>query len=88
MPVPSTIASRAALFSAAAGLTLSIVPFTFAVMSGTNSKLLERSSGTNLQDEVSDEDTVALVERWTTFNQIRGLLPLVAGFCGIVASLL
>lgn len=77
--------SRSVLFSAAAALTMSIVPFTFVAMSGTNNKLLEKSESTK---EASDADTVDLVERWTTLNQIRGLLPLIGALCGMLGTLL
>ncbi|CAI7628652.1 unnamed protein product [Penicillium pancosmium] len=77
--------SRSVLFSAAAALTISIVPFTLVAMSKTNNKLLEKSE---LTKEASDADTVELVERWTTLNQIRGVLPLIGGLCGMLATLL
>lgn len=77
--------SRSVLFSAAAVLTMSIVPFTFVAMSNTNNKLLEKSESTK---EASDADTVDLVKCWTTLNQIRGFLPLVGGLCGMLATLL
>ncbi|KAJ5403319.1 hypothetical protein N7509_003190 [Penicillium cosmopolitanum] len=77
--------SRSVLFSAAAVLTISIVPFTFVAMSNTNNKLLEKSESTK---EASDAETVNLVERWTTLNQIRGVLPLIGGLCGMLATLL
>lgn len=77
--------SRSLLFSAAAVFTMGIVPFTFVAMSETNSKLLAKSQSTK---EISDDDTVDLVERWTTLNAIRGFLPLIGGLCGIAASLL
>jgi hypothetical protein len=54
-------------------------------MSNTNNKLLEKSESTK---EASDTNTVELVERWTTLNQIRGILPLIGGLCGMLATLL
>jgi len=77
--------SRSGLFSAAAALTLGIVPFTFVAMSTTNNRLLERSESLKV---VSEEETVDLIEYWTNLNQIRGLLPLLGGLCGIAASFL
>lgn len=80
-----TPVGRTALFSAAAVLTVGIVPFTIVAMSSTNNKLLEKSE--SLKNS-SDAETVDLVQHWTTLNQIRGSLPLIGGLCGIVASLL
>ncbi|KAJ5099073.1 hypothetical protein N7532_006074 [Penicillium argentinense] len=80
-----TSISRAGLFSAAAAFTLCIVPYTFVAMSSTNNKLLENSESSS---EFSDKETLGLVQRWTTLNQVRGFLPLVGGFCGIAASFL
>ena len=77
--------SRSGLFSAAAALTLGIVPFTFVAMTNTNNSLLERSETLKV---VSEEETVDLIEHWTNLNQIRGLLPLLGGLCGIAASFL
>lgn len=77
--------SRTGLFSAAAALTLGIVPFTFVAMSTTNDRLLERSESLKVG---SEEEMVGLIEYWTSLNQIRGLLPLLGGLCGIAASFL
>lgn len=80
-----TPVGRTALFSAAAVLTVGIVPFTIVAMSSTNNKLLEKSKSTKTSP---DAETVDLLQHWTTLNQIRGFLPLIGGLCGIVASLL
>ncbi|KAJ5176285.1 DUF1772-domain-containing protein [Penicillium canariense] len=81
----NTAYSRTALFSAAAILTLGIVPFTVAAMSRTNNQLLEKAQSNS---GVSDAETPILIQRWTTLNGIRGYLPLAGAAVGLVASFL
>lgn len=75
--------SRSALYSTAAVLTLSIVPFTILAMSSTNNQLLEKADSTF---HSSDTETVDLIQKWTTLNRVRSFLPLAGAFCGFVAS--
>jgi len=75
--------SRTALFSTAAIMTLGIVPFTLVVMSSTNDALRKKAVSTS---ESSGEETIDLIERWTTLNRLRSFLPLAGAFCGIIAS--
>lgn len=80
-----TAYSRSGLFSAAAILTLGIVPYTMATMSTTNDALLEKAKSA---PGISDTETSRLIERWTTLNALRGYLPLAGAAVGIVASFL
>ena len=80
-----TTYSRAGLFSAAAVLTLGIVPYTILTMTTTNNALLEKAKSA---PEVSDTETARLIEKWTTLNALRGFLPLAGAAVGIVASFL
>lgn len=78
-----TAYSRSGLFSAAAVLTIGIVPYTMLAMSSTNNALLEKASST---PEISDTETSRLIEKWTTLNTVRGYLPLAGAVIGLMAS--
>lgn len=78
-----TAYSRSGLFSAAAVLTLGIVPYTILTMKSTNDALLEKAKSA---PEISDTETSRLIEKWTALNAIRGYLPLTAAAVGLVAS--
>ncbi|KAF3399898.1 Noranthrone monooxygenase [Penicillium rolfsii] len=78
-----TAYSRSGLFSAAAVLTIGIVPYTFLTMSSTNNALLEKASSA---PEISDTETSTLIEKWTQLNMVRGYLPLIGAVVGLVAS--
>lgn len=77
-------------YGSAAVLTLSIVPFTLIAMSATNSKLMQQSHSSaksvtpvHAQDDEIDQ----LLGKWTRLNAVRGLLPVIGGIVGLVASL-
>ncbi|CEJ59424.1 hypothetical protein PMG11_08049 [Penicillium brasilianum] len=78
-----TAYSRSGLFSAAAVLTLGIVPYTIVAMKRTNDTLLEKAKSVS---EISDTETSTLIEKWTTLNAVRGYFPLAAAVIGMVAS--
>ncbi|KAI2787401.1 hypothetical protein POX_f07765 [Penicillium oxalicum] len=85
-PVSSHAAlSRSGLFSAAAAMTLGIVPFTFAAMAGTNNSLQRQAQSAV---ETSQTETMGLLERWSTLNLIRGCFPLAGAVLGLMASLM
>lgn len=75
------------MYTVAAVLTLSIVPYTIAAMKNTNNALLELadSKGDLLTSRAEVE---RLLDRWITLNWIRSLLPLAGGLAGIAAALL
>ncbi|KUL89349.1 hypothetical protein ZTR_03681 [Talaromyces verruculosus] len=75
------------MYTVAAVLTLSIVPYTIAAMKNTNNALLELadSKGDLLTSRAEVE---GLLDRWITLNWIRSLLPLAGGLAGIAAALL
>ncbi|KAJ5232471.1 hypothetical protein N7468_005427 [Penicillium chermesinum] len=73
-----------ALFSAAAALCISIVPYTLVVMKKTNDALAMKGSSKS----ESDSDLVGLLQRWGTLNQLRGVFPTAAAICGLVAAFL
>jgi hypothetical protein len=77
------------LYSVAAFLTISIVPYTLATMSTTNNALLARAEGKSADDASSHTDTEleSLLQKWTSLNAGRSLLPLTAGLVGIFATL-
>ncbi|CAL5870298.1 uncharacterized protein PFLUO_LOCUS4533 [Penicillium psychrofluorescens] len=75
------------LYSTAAILTLSIVPYTLATMSSTNNALLAK---TKLDSEPTAQASVEieeLVSKWISLNGFRSLLPLAGGLLGIFAAL-
>ncbi|KAL2818050.1 hypothetical protein BJX63DRAFT_82693 [Aspergillus granulosus] len=75
-----------ALYSAAAALTVAIVPWTLAAMAGTNRKLLDRAGAKSwIPTEEAAEETEDLLHTWTFLNAVRGVFPLVAGVVGYLA---
>lgn len=71
-------------YLAAAGLVVSIVPFTLLFMSPTNSALIESAKGSSAlaQTQVSD-----LIAKWGVLNLTRSLLPLAGAVTGFVTLL-
>ncbi|KAJ5673877.1 DUF1772-domain-containing protein [Penicillium macrosclerotiorum] len=80
-----TLLNRSALFSAAAVLVIGIIPYTILTMSTVNNSLLQKALSTS---ELVEAETASLIERWTTLNTLRSILPLAGAICGILASLL
>ncbi|GKZ33040.1 hypothetical protein AbraIFM66950_002759 [Aspergillus brasiliensis] len=73
------------LFSAAAIVTLSIVPYTLVAMSGTNNALLKLAGS---KQELSHQDIEEINDRlqqWRTLNFVRSLLPLAGTMVGMAA---
>lgn len=71
--------STSKIYLAAAGLVVSIIPFTILFMSPTNTALLDAAKGaTSLSvGQVSD-----LITKWGYLNLARSLLPLTGGLLG------
>lgn len=71
-------------FLVAAGLLVSIVPFTLLVMSSTNTALINSAKGSSslAQGQVSE-----LIKKWAVLNLTRSLLPLAAAATGFVTFL-
>ncbi len=80
------------LYGLAALLTVGVVPFTLALMSPTNNRLLGMAarSGDGKgkgKGEIDAKEFAELVENWKTLNFVRGLLPLCASAVALVAML-
>ena len=72
-------------YAGAAGLVVSIVPFTIALMSPTNDTLTQAANASTV---ISSEGIVdELVVRWGTLNLARSVLPLVGALAGLVTFL-
>ncbi|KAL4786581.1 hypothetical protein BJX76DRAFT_354946 [Aspergillus varians] len=74
-----------ALYSAAAALTVGIVPWTFATMIKTNEVLQRRAGEDWIPDEESSEEVEECLGRWRVLNGIRGVFPLVGALVGVLA---
>lgn len=75
------------LFVIAAVSTMAIVPFTIVFMRPTNNKLLAHAAKAK-KDELSvteTEDVASLLERWTSLNRLRGVLPMVGAVAACLA---
>ncbi|KAJ5805253.1 hypothetical protein N7474_011140 [Penicillium riverlandense] len=77
--------SLAGLYVAAGLLVMAIPPWTLGAMAGTNNALKKTALS---KSEPSDEETIGLLNTWTTLNGIRGIFPLVGGFVGLTAAFL
>ncbi|KAI5236526.1 DUF1772-domain-containing protein [Aureobasidium subglaciale] len=66
------------LFAVAAVTTIGIVPYTIAFMTTTNNQLLAYAEKAKKDDlsVTETEDVDVLLQRWTSLNRVRGLLPL------------
>ncbi|KAH6667369.1 hypothetical protein B0J14DRAFT_704472 [Halenospora varia] len=76
------------LYGLAALLTIGIVPYTLMFMLGTNNKLsakAKRQSGA-VSVPAYDDAFAKLIDRWSTLNLCRSLLPLFGGVVGLVAT--
>ncbi|GFP53030.1 anthrone oxygenase AgnL2 [Trichoderma asperellum] len=72
----------------AAGLTLSIVPFTLTIMKKTNGLLHEEAKkDAGEKNDVSVARVNGLLDRWTALNLIRGSLPLAGTILGLFTFL-
>ncbi|PYI35345.1 DUF1772-domain-containing protein [Aspergillus indologenus CBS 114.80] len=78
--------NRAGLYTAAAVLTLGIVPYTILTMRPTNNALIALAQ--SLKDLTAADETRSrdLLAKWTLLNGIRGLLPLAGAMLGMVAA--
>ena len=66
-------------FLVAAGLVVSIVPFTLLFMGTTNNTLISSANGALT---LSASETSNLIQRWELLNSVRSLLPLLAAATG------
>lgn len=72
----------------AAGLTLSIVPFTLTIMKNTNGLLHEEAKkDATEKNDISVAQVNSLLDRWITLNLIRGSLPLAGTILGVFTLL-
>ncbi|GKZ63366.1 hypothetical protein AnigIFM60653_007614 [Aspergillus niger] len=87
-PRSPTTYNLAGLYTAAAVLTVSIVPYTILMMRPTNNALIKlaKSRGELTATEVAQSND--LLGRWVVLNGIRSLLPLVGGVVAITAAFL
>ncbi|KAL1296962.1 hypothetical protein AAFC00_004562 [Neodothiora populina] len=78
------------LYTAAALLVPSIIPYTVFAMGTVNKKLSDKASSLTdaaAESGIAQEETAhALVDKWATLNLIRSFLPLVATVCAAWAS--
>jgi len=86
-------------YLAAAAVTMSIAPYTLAVMLPTNKRLMERAARKDVtpkqgeqeenaqQREYEDRQIPDLMVMWAWLNAIRGLFPLVGAVIGASAAL-
>ncbi|KAM6492428.1 protein of unknown function (DUF1772) domain containing protein [Amanita muscaria] len=87
-------------YLAAAVVTMSIAPYTLAVMLPTNKRLMERAARKDVtpkqqgeqeenaqQREHEDREIPDLMVKWAWMNAIRGLFPLVGAVIGASAAL-
>ncbi|KAK5999908.1 hypothetical protein QM012_004996 [Aureobasidium pullulans] len=75
------------LIAIAAVSTMAIVPFTVAFMRSTNNKLLTLAAKAK-KDELSvteTEDVDSLLEKWTSLNRLRGVLPMAGAVAACIA---
>lgn len=66
---------------------MAIVPFTIVFMRPTNNKLLAHAAKAK-KDELSvteTENVDSLLERWTSLNRLRGVLPMVGAVAACLA---
>ncbi|KAL3472458.1 hypothetical protein BJX99DRAFT_262246 [Aspergillus californicus] len=77
--------NAAVLYSIAAVLTVSIVPWTIGVMTKTNRKLLDLAEGIWVPSEKTSEEVEGLLGKWIGFNLVRALFPLAGAVVGFVA---
>ncbi|GKZ38137.1 hypothetical protein AbraIFM66950_010107 [Aspergillus brasiliensis] len=79
--------STTTLYGAAAILTLSIMPYTIAVMSSTNNALLAESASNSEPTSLRGTEIEQLVSKWISLNGFRSLLPLAGCLLGAFATL-
>lgn len=85
-PGSPTTYNLAGLYTAAAVLTVSIVPYTILTMRPTNNALIKlaKSRGELTSTEVAQSND--LLGRWVVLNGIRSLLPLLGGVVATTAA--
>lgn len=73
-------------YAVAAGLVISIIPWTLIMMKGTNNSI---ASFAGHQDGEEGEAAAIkkLLDRWAALNFIRALFPLAGGVVGLVTAL-
>ncbi|RKK75243.1 hypothetical protein BFJ69_g7833 [Fusarium oxysporum] len=67
----------------AAILTAGIVPWTLIMMLGTNNQLIAKAAGS--PSTTSSQELDELLSRWTSYNNIRAIFPLIGGVLGLMA---
>lgn len=80
----SFLRNAASLYSAAAVLTLGIVPFTILTMRNTNNALC-RASEAKQDASIDNVEARMLTSKWIQLNAVRSCLPLAGGILGVVA---
>ncbi|RAH73277.1 DUF1772 domain-containing protein [Aspergillus aculeatinus CBS 121060] len=80
--------SLTGLYTTAAILTLSIVPYTIVTMRPTNNALIRLAQTPEDLTSAGVKESSTLLNRWVFLNGIRSLLPLVGGMLGVTAALL
>ncbi|KAJ6103927.1 DUF1772-domain-containing protein [Penicillium sp. IBT 16267x] len=80
----ATVYSRSGLYTAAAALTVGIVPYTIICMSGTLKALVKKAESTS----DADKEVTDLIERWNYLNLGRSIFPLAGAICAVIATIL
>ncbi|KAL5001742.1 hypothetical protein BDV10DRAFT_182307 [Aspergillus recurvatus] len=73
------------LYSAAAALSVGIMPWTIFAMMKTNEALHERAKEAFAVTEKTGDEVKELLAKWKVLNAIRAALPLVGGLVGFLA---
>ncbi|KAJ8076303.1 hypothetical protein PM082_000723 [Marasmius tenuissimus] len=75
------------MYAAAGALTLGIVPYTLMVMVKTNDALSAKAVDEPVEQKESNGEVDELLERWTSMNLVRGLIPLTGSMVALYATL-
>ncbi|KAL4937042.1 hypothetical protein BDV06DRAFT_203768 [Aspergillus oleicola] len=73
------------LYSAAAVVTVAIVPWTLMAMGSVNSALSGVAEGVGANAEKRGDEVDELLNRWKVLNGIRGVMPFVGAVLGFLA---
>lgn len=94
--IPAELKMQRQLYTTAAALIFSIMPFTLIALAPTNAKLLETAAipAKGLESEETypgnvaagqGQGTPALIRKWARLNAIRGLPPVLGIGCVLTA---
>ncbi|KAJ9660484.1 hypothetical protein H2201_006906 [Coniosporium apollinis] len=70
----------------AGATTVSMIPYTWTVMTGTNNKLWAAATG-EAKLTVGSREAQGLINRWSRLNAVRAMFPLAGGVLGLLSVL-